>query len=191
MFLLAGLGNPGAAYAGHRHNAGFMALDAIAARYRMTPWKETMGGRLSEGEIAGERVLLFKPMGYMNTSGGPVGRLARFRKIPVERLCVIHDELDLPVGKLRTKRGGGNGGHNGLKSIDAHMGVDYLRLRVGIGHPGDKDLVHAHVLSNFQREEAQVTARLIDAVAEALPILIAGDESSFMNKIALSMQPTA
>jgi PTH1 family peptidyl-tRNA hydrolase len=184
MHLLVGLGNPGDAYAGNRHNVGFMALDSIAERHQCPAFKKKFGGLLSEGTLAGARVFLLKPLTYMNLSGESVAAAAQFYKIPPERIIVFHDELDLPLAKIRVKQGGGNGGHNGLKSIDAHIGKDYHRVRIGIGHPGGKDLVSDYVLSDFSKaERAQVDALLAD-ITHHIALLLAGDAAGFMNKLA-------
>ena len=183
--LLIGLGNPGKEYAGNRHNIGFMAADAIASDYNFSKAAKKFGGSICEGAIRANKAYAFKPLGYMNTSGGPAGEAARFYKIPLEHIIVIHDDLDLALGKIKVKRGGGNGGHNGLKSLDAHIGTDYLRVRVGIGHPGDKNLVSDYVLSDFRKEEWPVVETLISKISKNISMLIAGDEAGFMNKISI------
>ncbi|OKH88029.1 aminoacyl-tRNA hydrolase [Thalassospira sp. TSL5-1] len=190
MFLVVGLGNPGSGYAGNRHNIGFMAADEIVRRYSFGPWRRKFQGQLAEGDIDGIKVLVLKPETFMNLSGQSVGEVLRFYKIPIEDVIVLHDELDLPPGKLRVKRAGGHGGHNGLRSIDAHCGKDYRRVRLGIGHPGDKALVHGHVLGDFSKSEQNgwLTA-LLDGVAQELPRLIKGDESAFMSKVANFVSP--
>lgn len=188
MWLFVGLGNPGREYAKNRHNIGFMAADEIVRRHRFSGWKSDrkLMGDIADGEIAGEKIVVLKPMTYMNLSGDSVGAVARFYKIPVENICVFHDELDLPPGKIRVKKGGGHGGHNGLKSIDAHCGKDYWRVRLGIGHPGDKNLVSPYVLGDFFKSETWVEP-LVDAVADAAGDLLTGSEVAFMNKIALQL----
>lgn len=191
MFLLAGLGNPGARYAGNRHNVGFMALDTIASAHSFGSFTAKFGGQVSEGKLAGIRTLLFKPMTFMNCSGEPLGELARFYKIPTEALCVIHDELDIEPGKLRVKRGGGHGGHNGLRSIDQHLGQDYARVRVGIGHPGHKDRVSDYVLSDFSADEAPIIDKMLTAIAKHAPLLAKGEEKDFSNQLALTLNPPA
>ncbi len=183
--LLIGLGNPGKKYAHNRHNAGFMAIDAVRARYRFSEPTQKFNGFLSEGSVEGQRVLAFCPLSFMNLSGQPAGELARFYKIPPEQITVFHDELDLPLGKIRVKRGGGHGGHNGLKSLDAHVGAEYQRVRIGIGHPGDKNLVHAYVLNDYAKEEWPQAEKTFGAIAEHLPLLLTGDEAGFMNKLSL------
>lgn len=187
-FLLIGLGNPGKDYARNRHNIGFVALDAIAERYRFGAWKKSFGGQAAEGTIGTQKVHAFKPASYMNLSGGPVSEIARFYKIPLERIIVVHDEIDLPLGRLRIKRGGSSGGHNGLKSLDECIGADYLRVRIGVGHPGDKDEVSNHVLSDFAKAERPLVTQMTDEISQHIGLLLAGDEAGFMNKIALAMQ---
>jgi PTH1 family peptidyl-tRNA hydrolase len=186
--LIIGLGNPGTEYAGNRHNIGFMAIDRIIADHNFSRPTLKFGGAVSEGMIKNNKAYAFKPLGYMNISGGPSGELARFYKIPPKDIMVIHDDLDLPLGKLRVKRGGGSGGHNGLKSLDAHLGADYLRIRLGIGHPGDKDMVSDYVLSNFRKEEISGLGNIIQETSNHLDLLLAGDEAGFMNKVALATQ---
>jgi PTH1 family peptidyl-tRNA hydrolase len=186
MWLLIGLGNPGREYASTRHNIGFMAVDEIIRRHRFSGWRSDrkMAGELAEGEIAGQKCLALKPQTYMNLSGDSVGAVARFYKIAPENFIVFHDELDLPPGKLRVKKGGGHGGHNGLKSIDQHCGKDYWRVRLGIGHPGDKALVSPYVLGAFAKSDVWVDP-LLAAVSEAVPDLLKGSETGFMNRVAL------
>lgn len=186
--LIIGLGNPGARYAGNRHNAGFMAVDHLAQSPGFSRWSAKFGGELSEGQIAGQKTYLFKPLSYMNLSGNPAGELARFYKIPTTAITCIHDELDLPLCKLRVKRGGGHGGHNGLKSLDEHLGKDYQRVRFGIGHPGDKDLVSDYVLSDFSKAEQVAVAECIGEIGRHIELLLRGDEAGFMNKLSLSMR---
>jgi PTH1 family peptidyl-tRNA hydrolase len=190
MFLVVGLGNPGSGYAGNRHNIGFMAADEIVRRHSFGPWRRKFQGQVAEGEIAGSKVLVLKPETFMNLSGQSVGEVLRFYKIPIEDVIVLHDELDLPPGKLRVKRAGGHGGHNGLRSIDAHCGKEYRRIRLGIGHPGDKARVHGHVLGDFSKsEQTGWLSALIDGIAQELPRLIAGDDSAFMSKVANLVTP--
>lgn len=184
MWLIAGLGNPGAGYARHRHNAGFMALDAIAARYGASAWKEKHKGEVADATIAGEKCLLVKPQTFMNLSGQSIQPLLQFYKILPENLLVLHDELDVALGKCRTKKGGGHGGHNGLRDIDARIGPDYHRIRIGIGHPGDKDRVHDHVLSNFTADERTVMEPVYEAIAEHLPLFFTHSPDAMMSKVA-------
>lgn len=187
MRLFVGLGNPGPKYLGNRHNIGFVAVDRIASRWGFSPWRARFQGVSCEGEIGGQKVLLLKPGTYMNESGRAVGEAARFFKIGLDSLYVFHDELDLPPAKLRVKKGGGNAGHNGLRSITAHLGNDYWRVRMGIGHPGDKALVHAHVLNDFAKSEQGWVVALCDACADYADLLAKGEDGSFQNKIHLAM----
>ncbi|MET3598765.1 aminoacyl-tRNA hydrolase [Martelella mangrovi] len=186
MFIIAGLGNPGGQYAGNRHNIGFMAVDAIADSNGFSPWSAKFKGLISEGSLAGEKVLLIKPQTFMNLSGEAVGEVLRFYKLSVADLLVIYDELDLIPGKARIKTGGGSGGHNGIKSIDAHCGKDYRRLRLGIGHPGDKARVHGHVLGNFAKVDSEWLEPLLAGIASNADLLVRGQDSQFMNKLALA-----
>ncbi|MGO4333830.1 aminoacyl-tRNA hydrolase [Labrys sp. KB_33_2] len=188
MRLFVGLGNPGAKYAGNRHNIGFLVIDEMARRHRFAPWRARFQGQISEGSIGGERVMLLKPQTYMNESGQSVGEAMRFFKIGLTDLTVFHDELDLAPAKLRVKVGGGNAGHNGLRSITAHCGNDYRRARLGIGHPGDKALVHHFVLSDFAKAEWSWVEDLCSACADAAPLLASGEEASFQNKVHLFME---
>ena len=192
MRLAVGLGNPGAEYARQRHNVGFMAADAIAMRHRLGPWRRKFRGEVAEGELAGVRVLLLKPLTYMNESGRAVAEAARFYKIAPSDIVVLHDELDLAPGKVRVKLGGGVAGHNGLRSIAAALGTpDFWRVRIGIGHPGDKERVLSHVLGEFHKAELPWLAELLTALADAFELLIAGDDARFMNKVALAMGANA
>ena len=186
--LIAGLGNPGEKYARHRHNAGFMAVDAIAAEHGIGPWRSRFQGLIAEGVIAGRKTLLLKPMTYMNESGRAVGEAMRYLKLPLDALVVIHDELDLAPGKIRVKAGGGDAGHNGLRSITATLGPDYRRLRIGIGHPG-KEAVLSWTLHDFSREEREWFAPLFEAIAKAAPYLARDDDPGFMNRVALLIKP--
>jgi PTH1 family peptidyl-tRNA hydrolase len=187
MLLFVGLGNPGERHAGNRHNIGFMAVQAIARAHHIAPWRRRFQGAAAEGEIGGERVLLLLPGTYMNESGRAVAEAAYFYKLDVGQIVVFNDELDLPPGKLRVKTGGGNAGHNGLRSISAHIGNDYRRVRFGIGHPGDKDLVHAYVLQDFAKSERPWVKALCEIVAENAGLLVQGQDSSFQNKVHLAM----
>lgn len=190
MRLIVGLGNPGPGHAGQRHNIGFMAVDRIAERHRFSPWKTSrFHGLMAEGNLGVHRVLLLKPETYMNESGRSVGAAARFYKLEQPDVIVLHDELDLPPGKLRVKRAGGHGGHNGLRSIDAHLGPDYWRVRLGIGHPGDKNAVLHWVLGNFTSGERQWLDALLDAVSDAAPLLMGTDEQAFQNKVTVTLNP--
>lgn len=188
MLLFVGLGNPGRQYARNRHNIGFMAIEEIARAYNFAPFRARFQGRVSEGQISGERVILLEPGTYMNESGRAVGEAARFYKLGLADIAVFHDELDLAPGKCRVKIGGGAAGHNGLRSIDAHMGKDYKRVRLGIGHPGDKNLVHSYVLNDFARSEEGWVETLCDAVARNAGLIAEGDDASFQNKVHLAME---
>ena len=189
MLLAVGLGNPGPRYAGNRHNIGFMAVDAVAAHYRFPAWRSKFQAEVSEGEIAGRPVLLMKPTTFMNDSGRAVAGAARFYKLAPGDVTVLYDELDLAPGKLRVKTGGGLAGHNGLRSINAHIGPDFRRVRIGIGHPGDKDRVTGHVLKDFAKADKVWLDPLLDGIAEHFPLLVTGDEGAFMSKVALAVTP--
>ena len=186
MKIIAGLGNPGTQYAGNRHNIGFMAVDALQRLPSFAPWSKKFKAEISEGEIVGEKVLLMKPQTYMNLSGESVGEAMRFFKLTPADIIAIHDELDLPAGRVRIKTGGGHGGHNGLKSLDAHCGKDYRRLRLGIGHPGDKERVHGHVLGDFAKADRVWLDPLLDAIADNAAMLVKAEDSQLMNKLALA-----
>jgi peptidyl-tRNA hydrolase, PTH1 family len=190
MRLIVGLGNPGPRYARTRHNVGFMAVDEIVRRHSFPALKARFKGEFAEGTIAGQRVMLLKPLTFMNDSGESVGAAARFFKLDPGEVAVIHDELDLAEGKLRVKRGGGAAGHNGLRSIDALFANDYWRVRIGIGHPGARELVLAYVLQNFPAEETVWVEGLLAAVAEAAPLLAADDAAGFATKVALLTRPS-
>jgi PTH1 family peptidyl-tRNA hydrolase len=184
MKLFVGLGNPGSAYLRHRHNVGFMALDRIAAHHQLGPWKKRFHGLTCDGNIAGRRVVLLKPQTYMNDSGRSVQDAKRFLKIADAEVLVFHDELDLAPGKVRVKSGGGNAGHNGLRSITAHIGNDYGRVRIGIGHPGAKELVSGYVLHDFAKADAVWLEPLLEAIAAAAGRLASGDEQRFLSDVA-------
>lgn len=186
MIIIAGLGNPGKQYENNRHNIGFMAVDAIHRRLRFSSWSKKFKAEIAEGEIAGEKVLLMKPQTFMNLSGEAVGEAMRFYKLSPADVIAIHDELDLPAGRARLKTGGGHGGHNGLKSLDAHCGKDYRRLRLGIGHPGDKARVHGHVLGDFAKVDGEWLDPLLEAIADNADMLVKAQDSQFLNKLALS-----
>lgn len=189
MLLLVGLGNPDPGYERNRHNVGFMALDEIADRHGFSPARARFQGLAADGRLAGEKVLALKPTTFMNCSGRSVGEAARYFKIPPEDIVVFHDELDLVAGKIRVKLGGGHAGHNGLRSLDQHIGKNYWRVRIGIGHPGDKDKVEGHVLKDFSKAEQKWLEPLLTAIAEAVPLLIDGDEGAFMNKVTTLTRP--
>ena len=187
--LIAGLGNPGAEYARNRHNAGFMAVDVIHESYPFGPWRGRFSGLLSEGKLGGRKTYLLKPTTYMNDSGQSVGPAVRYFKLPSSAVVVMHDEIDLAAGKIRAKTGGGDAGHNGLRSITAAVGPDYRRVRIGVGHPGDKSRVHGHVLNNFSKADEQWLVPMLSAIAEAAPLLAEDDLIGFMNKVALLQNP--
>jgi PTH1 family peptidyl-tRNA hydrolase len=186
MLLLVGLGNQGAGYAGNRHNIGFMVLQAIAKSHGIGPWRRRFQGVACEGPIGGERVLLLLGT-YMNESGRAVGEAAQFYKLPAGGVTVFHDEIELPPGKVRVKVGGGIAGHNGLRSITAHIGNDYRRVRIGVGHPGAKDLVEHYVLSDFAKSERPWVDALIAILADNIEFLVRGQDPSFQNKVHLAM----
>ncbi|MDP6689313.1 MAG: aminoacyl-tRNA hydrolase [Alphaproteobacteria bacterium] len=189
MLLLVGLGNPGSKYADNRHNIGFMAVDEIVRRHGFAPERRRFQGLTSEGTLGGQKVLVLKPQTFMNESGRSVGEAARFFKIDAERIIVFHDELDLEPGKLRVKKGGGLAGHNGLKSLAAHIGKDFRRVRLGIGHPGDKNRVMSYVLRDFPKADDKWLDPLLDAMAEAAPLLALKDDAAFASKVALILNP--
>lgn len=189
MALLVGLGNPGPAYAKHRHNVGFMAVDEIVRRHGFAPWRTRFEGYACEGQIGTTKVVALKPLTYMNDSGRSVQAASRFYKLEPEQVIVFYDELDLLPGKVRVKRGGGSGGHNGIRSIDAHLGPDYWRVRIGIGHPGHKDLVSGYVLHDFAKADATWLGPVLDAIAAEVPRLVAGDEGGFMSRVAHAIKP--
>ena len=191
MLVIAGLGNPGAEHARNRHNIGFMAADAIARRHSFSPWTKKFSALVAEGMLGGEKTLLLKPQSFMNRSGQSVGEALRFHKLEPASLCVIYDELDIAPGRLRVKTGGGAGGHNGIRSIDAHCGPAYRRVRLGIGHPGDKALVHNWVLGNFAKADDGWLQEVLDAVAEAAPLLASPDENAFANRFSVLTQREA
>jgi len=187
LILFVGLGNPGARYAGNRHNIGFMAVDAIARRHGIGPWRRRFQGVACEGPIGSQRALLLLPGTYMNESGRAVADAAHFYKLGLSDIVVFHDELDLPPGKVRVKAGGGVAGHNGLRSISAHIGNDYRRVRIGIGHPGVKELVYPYVLSDFAKSERPWVEALCEVIADNPELLAKGEDASFQNKVHLAM----
>ncbi len=190
MLLMVGLGNPGPEYAGHRHNIGFMAVDAIADAYGFGPWRSKFQSRISEGQLGGTKVMLQKPETFMNRSGLAVAQAAHFYKLALDDLLILHDELDLAAGKLRIKEGGGVAGHNGLRSIAQSIGTkNFKRVRFGIGHPGDKARVTGHVLGNFSKTDREWLRPLLDAFVAATPFLAGGDDAGCMNKIAVLTKP--
>ena len=190
MLLFAGLGNPGTDYAGNRHNAGFMALNAIAGRHDFSAWKPKSGALCAEGHLGPEKVLLVKPQSFMNKSGGPVGEISRFFKIAPEKVFVFYDEIDLAAGKIRVKRGGGHGGHNGIRDIDAHIGTDYWRIRIGVGRPeqvipGSRIDIRKWVLMDFAADERKGwLPDLLAAMADEADRLATADDAGFMSRVA-------
>lgn len=189
MRLIVGLGNPGARYERTRHNVGFVAADAIQRRHGFGPWRAKFQGLLAEGTLGDARVYLLKPQTFMNASGESIVEAARFYKIAPAEIVVIHDEIDLEPGKLRVKQGGGAAGHNGLRSIDALLGEDYWRVRIGVGHPGMKELVEPYVLQNFAADDQAWLPPLIDAITAAFPTLIADGAAAFTTEVALILKP--
>ena len=189
MQLFVGLGNPGAKYAGNRHNIGFMAVDRIAADHGFGPWRGKFQGEVAEGRLGSARVVLLKPATFMNASGQSVGEALRFWKLGPDALTVFHDELDLAPGKVRVKTGGGHAGHNGLRSIHAHSGPDYRRVRLGIGHPGHKDRVSGYVLSDFAKAEEDWLDDVLRGVSDGAAALAAGEDARFLNAVALRTAP--
>jgi len=194
MLLLVGLGNPGADYVNNRHNIGFLALDAITGSHGFSAWRSRFQGLVAEGMLGREKVIALKPETFMNLSGQAVGEAVRFYKIPTHAVVVVYDEIELVPGKVKVKRGGGSAGHNGIRSIDSHIGPDYWRVRLGVGHPGDKARVHGHVLSDFSKTEQPGVQTLLDAVSEYAPVLaselaVDGDGNRFMTKVMLKTNP--
>lgn len=192
MLLLVGLGNPGPNYAGHRHNVGFMAVEQIARRHGFSPWRKRFQGQAAEGQLGGGKVLALEPLTYMNESGRAVGEALRFFKLEPEDVLVLHDELDLAPGKIKLKRGGGHAGHNGLRSVAQHIGPDFRRLRIGIGHPGDKERVLGHVLNDLAKSEQPLFERLFEAMAEHAALLVENSEqadNAFTSKVMQDLAP--
>ncbi len=187
MLLFVGLGNPGKEYSANRHNIGFMTIDALARHYAFATFRKKFLGDASEGQIGDQRVLLLKPLTYMNGSGQSVAQAAKFHKIPLQDICVFHDELDLAAGRLRIKLGGGEAGHNGLRSITAHLGKDYRRVRLGIGHPGDKARVLSWVLSDFAKSDQAWVGALCEAIADNAETLAKGDDAGMQNRVHMAM----
>lgn len=188
MLLFAGLGNPGPRHAGNRHNIGFIVADAIHGRHRFGPWRRRFHGEVAEGLIAGERTLLLKPMTFMNDSGRSIAEAQHFYKIGLGDVVVMHDEIDLAPAKVRVKTGGGNAGHNGLRSISAHCGNEYMRIRIGVGRPQDQNLVHAYVLNDFAKDEQEWVATVRDAIAESIDLIVGGKPEQFQNRIHLALR---
>src|ERR1700746_3016478 len=188
MLLFVGLGNPGSRYARNRHNIGYLAVNEIARRHAFAPWRRRFQGESADGTLGAARVILLKPTTYMNDSGRAVQEAANFFKLAASEVTVFQDELELPPAKVRVKVGGGIAGHNGLRSISSHIGNDYRRVRLGIGHPGVKELVHAHVLSDFAKDDGPWVAALCGAVADNAGLLATGRDSTVQNKVHLAMQ---
>lgn len=192
MFIFVGLGNPGSKYANNRHNIGFMAVDEIVRRHGFSPWRDKFSAHMAEGRLGSTKVIALKPQTFMNRSGQAVGEALRFFKLDVRQVIVFYDELDLAPGKLRVKRGGGSGGHNGIRDIDQHVGSDYLRVRLGIGHPGVKELVTPYVLGDFFKEELEWRDAMLAAVAEEAPRLLEDETGArFTSAVALRYRPPA
>jgi len=189
MKLFVGLGNPGSKYARNRHNIGFMALDDIASAHGFSPWKSKFQAEICDGTLGGSKVLLLKPQTFMNNSGQSVGEAMRFYKLTPADVVVLHDELDLAPGKCRVKQGGGHAGHNGLRSIHAHIGADYGRVRLGIGHPGHKDAVSGYVLRDFPKADETWLDDLMRGISDGAAALAAGDGGKFMNAVSLRVAP--
>src|SRR3990170_6735383 len=191
MKLFVGLGNPGREHAMNRHNVGFMAVDAIAAAHDFPSWRKRFSGLAAEGKLGGAPALLLKPQTFMNESGRAVGEALRFYKLELVDVVVFHDELDLAPGKVRVKIGGGVAGHNGLRSLTAHIGNDYVRVRIGIGHPGRKDRVTGHVLHDFSKSDHAWLELLLGAIAEEAPYLAEGANDKFQSRVAHALQADA
>ena len=189
MRLFVGLGNPGSDYAKNRHNIGFMAVDEIVHRHSFAPFRSKFQGQLCEGKIAGQKVLILKPTTYMNESGKAVQAVMAFYKLPIQDIIVFHDEMDLVAGKIRMKTGGGHAGHNGVRSIQSHIGSGFQRVRLGVGHPGDKEKVVGHVLNDFSKADQQWLDKMIEAIGENADLLIKGEDSGFMSKVSLALNP--
>ncbi len=189
MLIFAGLGNPGTKYARNRHNIGFMAVDRIAQDHGFGPWKPRFQGQVSEGRLGTEKVLLLKPETFMNLSGQSVGEAMRFYKLEPDDVTVLHDEIDLAPGKLRVKTGGGHAGHNGLRSIHQHIGPDYVRVRLGVGHPGRKEAVPGYVLHDFAKADEDWLEDVLRGISDGAPYLAAGDAGRFQNAVALRTAP--
>ena len=189
MKLLVGLGNPGAKYAGNRHNIGFMAVDRVAADHGFAPWRSKFQGQVSEGRFGSDKVILLKPETFMNLSGQSVGEAMRFHKLEPADVVVFHDEIDLAPGKVRLKSGGGHAGHNGLRSIHGHIGADYDRVRLGVGHPGHKDAVPGYVLRDFPKADQDWLDDVLRGISDGIAELVAGHGDKFLNAVALRVAP--
>lgn len=189
MLLVVGLGNPGGEHANNRHNIGFMAADAIVRRHSFSDWKSKFQGEIAEGRIGTEKVLVLKPLTYMNESGRAVAEVVNFYKLDAQDVVVLYDEIDLAAGKLRAKKGGGHAGHNGIRSLISHIGADFMRVRLGVGHPGEKERVVGHVLSDFRKDDKVWVGTLLDAISEHLARLAEGDLSGFMTAVSRDAPP--
>jgi PTH1 family peptidyl-tRNA hydrolase len=189
MQLIVGLGNPGPKHSGNRHNIGFMAVDEIVRRHGFSPWRRRFQGEIAEATIGGDKVLILKPMTYMNESGRSVGEAMRFFNLEPPDVTVIHDEIDLAASKIRVKLGGGHAGNNGVRSVSSHIGPHYRRVRLGVGHPGDKGMVMPHVLNDFGKDEKPWVADMIEAIAEHFPLLVQGEDAKFQSKVHLAVHP--
>ncbi|NOZ32355.1 MAG: aminoacyl-tRNA hydrolase [Alphaproteobacteria bacterium] len=187
MHLIVGLGNPGGKYAGHRHNIGFMAVDRIVSHHGLGPWRAKFSGQFADGAIDGDRVGVLKPETHMNLSGDSVGAAVRFFKLSPDDVTVIYDEIDLSAGKIKVKTGGGTGGHNGIRSVAAHLGADFSRVRLGIGHPGHRQLVHGHVLGDFAKADLVWLEPLLDTLAANASLMVQKDAANLMNRVAIAM----
>ena len=183
MLILSGQGNPGNRYAGNRHNAGFILLDNLHARYRFAPWRSKFESQIAEGRVDGHKVLLVKPQTYYNETGRALSKVLQFYKQPSDDVTVFYDEIDLAPGRMRVKRGGGHSGNNGIRSMMAHLGENFRRVRIGIGHPGDKAMVMPHVLSDFSKADLDWFGPLVDAIGDALPYLLDGDDERFQTEV--------
>ena len=189
MLLLVGLGNPGPGHSNNRHNIGYMAVDEIVRRHSFGPWRRRFHGSVSEGRLTGRRAIALKPETYMNLSGQSVGAAVRYYRIDLDRVIVVHDEIDLVPGKVRVKQGGGNAGHNGLRSIDTHIGRGYKRIRIGVGHPGVRDVVGDYLLHDFSKADEGWVEATTQAIADAIDVLVIGDIPGFMNKVSVATKP--
>lgn len=189
MKLFVGLGNPGPKYEGHRHNIGYMAVNRVADDHGFGPWKSKFQGVISEGRLGGEKIVLLKPETFMNNSGQSVGEAMRFFKLEPQDVIILHDEIDLAPGKVRVKVGGGHAGHNGLRSVHAHLGDAYQRVRLGVGHPGHKDRVPSYVLHDFSKSDQDWLNDVLHGVSDGISYLAAGDAGKFMNAVALKVNP--
>jgi peptidyl-tRNA hydrolase, PTH1 family len=189
MFLFVGLGNPGSKYQNNRHNVGFMAVDEIVRRHSFSTWRKKFHADMADGTLDGERVIILKPQTFMNDSGRAVGEAMRFHDVPLDKIYVFYDELDLEQGKVRVKQGGGAAGHNGIRSIINHIGADFKRVRIGIGHPGAKELVQPHVLGDFAKSDREWVSKLLDGMADQAELLTKGQDEKFQSKVALILNP--